>query len=100
MDRTRQPLRRLRVPGSREGPEMSELRILRCVCALGLFAVLAAGCGSKDKADPNAAKQAAPKVVKRETEAAVAGAYHHDPTDKGDPLRAYIRREGTPDTEE
>jgi type IV pilus assembly protein PilP len=74
---------------------MSELRILRCVCALGLFAVLAAGCGSKDKADPNAAKPAAPKVAKREPEAAVAVAYHYDPTDKVDPFKSYIRREVT-----
>jgi type IV pilus assembly protein PilP len=79
---------------------MSELRILRCVCALGLFAVLAAGCGGKETADATAAKPAAPKVAKREPEAAVAVAYHYDPTDKVDPFRSYIRREVTLDNDD
>ena len=74
---------------------MRELAILRCAFALGLFAVLATGCGGKDNADANAAKPAVPKAAKKEPEAAVAVAYHYDPTDKVDPFKSYIRRQVT-----
>jgi type IV pilus assembly protein PilP len=79
---------------------MRELSILRCAFALGLFAVLATGCGGKDKADATAAKPAVPKVVKKEPEAAVAVAYHYDPTDKVDPFKSYIRRQVTLENDE
>lgn len=78
---------------------MSELRILRCAVALGLFAVLAAGCGSKEKADATP-KPTAAKVVKKEPEAATAVAYHYDPTDKTDPFKSYIRRQVTLENED
>jgi len=78
---------------------MSELRILRCAVALGLFGVLATGCGSKDNADATP-KTAPAKVAKKEPEAAAAVAYHYDPTDKIDPFRSYVRRQVTLDNEE
>src|SRR5262245_17200735 len=78
---------------------MSELRILRCAIALGLFAVLAAGCSSKESAD-TAPKPAAAKVAKKEPDAATAVAYHYDPTDKVDPFRSYVRRQVTLENEE
>ena len=74
---------------------MSELRILRCAFALGLFAVLAAGCGGKEGANANAAKPVAPKVANKEPAAAAPVAYHYDPTDKVDPFKSYIRRQVT-----
>ena len=79
---------------------MRELAILRRACALGLLAILATGCGGKDKADANAAKPAAAKPAKKEPEAATAVAYHYDPTGKVDPFRSYIRREVTLDNED
>jgi type IV pilus assembly protein PilP len=79
---------------------MSHLGILRCALMLGLFAVLASGCGSKETVDPNAAKTAPPKVAKKESEAATQVAYHYDPTDKVDPFKSYIRRQVTLESDE
>jgi type IV pilus assembly protein PilP len=78
---------------------MRELRTIRNACALALVLAAAVGCGSKDKPDANAAKQAAPKVAKAAPEAPIAAAYHYDPTDKTDPFKSYIRREVTLENE-
>jgi type IV pilus assembly protein PilP len=78
---------------------MTGLRTLRCACALAAALAFSLGCSGDEGAD--AAKSAAPKVVKRAApeEAPAKAEYHYDPTDKVDPFRSYVRREVTFDAE-
>jgi type IV pilus assembly protein PilP len=78
---------------------MSGLRTLRTVCALALALAFLAGCS--DEASTDAAKAAAPKVVRKTAPEAAAplAEYHYDPTDKVDPFRSYVRRQVTFDPE-
>ncbi len=80
---------------------MRDQTLLRRACALALVAVLAAACGGKEKTDSAAAAKPAPaKVAVVAPEAAVAVAYHYDPTEKTDPFRSYIRRQVTLESDE
>jgi len=79
---------------------MSHSRTIRRAGALAVtLALVAAGCGGKDKVDPNANKAPAvrPQVVAPVVP--VAATYHYDPTDKTDPFKSYIRREVTLESE-